>query len=104
MKQLAMIFSFVLLTFSVNAQTVNLKANCYLSGGKSAVCEVCNDSYSRPIRCAMKIRGITSYGYWFKGSQRGVLRPGSCMSGYVSANNPYTDPLVDAQAYASCRF
>ncbi len=105
MKQLTIVITFLLLTLTTNAQSrVNLKANCYINGGKNAVCEVCNNRYSRPIRCSMKIKGITSYGYWFKGNQNGIVYPGSCMSGYVSANNSYRDPLVDAQAYASCRF
>lgn len=90
-------------TYAVEKR-VNLNANCYVNGGANAVCEVCNFAYSRPVQCAMQIRGLTSRRFWFNGHQNGIVYPGQCMNGYVYANNPYVDPLIDAQARVNCRF
>jgi len=95
------------LSVSANNKVMNklyMNANCFVNGGVNAVCEACNYSYNRPVRCAMQIRGMSSRGFWFNGNQFGVLYPGQCMNGYVYANNPYVDPLVDANASVNCQF
>ncbi len=79
------------------------RAYCEINAGRSANCEVCNFESYAPIHCEMSIRGRTLYGFWFQGSQVGAIPYGQCMYGYVYANNPIRDPLVSADAYASCR-
>ena len=83
---------------------INMRANCFINGGANAVCEVCNYQFSRPILCQMTMRGLTSRRFFMNGQQTGVVLPGQCMQGFVYANNPYVDPLIDAQANVSCRF
>jgi len=100
-------FFFILCSSSfanVEKRGFSLNANCYLNGGSNAVCEACNFQYNRVIRCSMQIRGMSSRGFWFNGYQNAIVYPGQCMNGYVYANNPYVDPLVDSQARVNCSF
>lgn len=79
------------------------QAYCEINAGHNATCEICNfDSY-RPIKCHMSISGRTLYGFWFKGNQHAAIPYGKCMYGYVYANNPMRDPLISAEASATCR-
>lgn len=105
MKKFMMLFVFVVVGFLSTTQAyVNASANCWVNGGGQAVCEVCNSYYSSPIACRMNIRGLTANGYWLNGRQSGYVMPGQCINGYVRANNPYVDPLIDANVNFNCRF
>ncbi|MGI4992000.1 hypothetical protein ACRXCV_05195 [Halobacteriovorax sp. GFR7] len=105
MKKFMMLFAFVIVGSLSNAQAyVSANANCWVNGGGQAVCEVCNHYYSRPIYCNMNMRGLTAYGAWMTAFQNGYVMPGQCINGFVRANNPYVDPLVDANVNFNCRF
>lgn len=101
----------VILSVNLAAQSVETMSSentftqrgyCEINAGDSATCEICNYESYRPIRCQMSIRGKTLYGLWFQGSQYGAIAYGQCMYGYVYANNPMRDPLISAEASATC--
>ena len=104
MRELVLVFSMVYMVTATAVEKINIQANCWISGGANAVCEVCNYQFSQPMLCQMNVSGKTYRGFNFQGIQKGVVVPGQCMNGYVYANNPSFDPLIDAWANVNCRF
>jgi hypothetical protein len=95
----------IFMTCSAQAFAYNwfpVQANCSVSPA-TARCTVYN-RYYRPMICNIQVAGRTYFGY--SAFNRATIRVSGGAYGYahVSANNPYNDPLVRAQASAQCRF
>lgn len=100
MKTLLLIAATLL---SLNSQAFQVQARCQLQAGQSAICQVCNNSY-QAVYCNMSLQGRTSRGFWLNEFGNGYLAPGQCMTGYLYAHDPYTDPLINANGQANCSF
>lgn len=92
------------MTLSLNTMAwFNFQANCLLNGGVNAVCKACNSTY-QTMYCEMRVQGVTRSSFWYNGFQSGHVSSGQCIQGFVYANNPYLDPLINASATVQCRF
>ena len=99
------LLSVVLLAGSLQAMAYNwfsVQTHCSVNRAQ-AHCTVYNRWYT-PIQCQINANGITSYGYYLNLSRFVTVFPGMHQGVYVSASNPYLDPLYQANAQAYCRF
>lgn len=99
MKRIIMIL-ITLLPLMTNA--FSLQAYCQVNRAQ-ATCFVNNHLY-QPVFCQAQATGITSYGYAANAWANGWIYPGQSVSLYVYAQNPYNDPLMNAQVFTNCRF
>lgn len=79
-----------------------VSANCSFNPAVGQ-CSVFNQ-WPTPIRCEIRIRGIVRSGAWFTAREVVTVYPGQEAYGYVYAQNPNFDPLVDTGGVANCRF
>lgn len=103
MKKLILAAS-LLTVFStpVFARQINLRAVCSVNRSQ-ATCEVYNH-LNFPVYCYARAVGVTRYGFNANFAAQGVIYPGQSMYVNVYAHNPYNDPLVRANAKATCSF
>lgn len=76
--------------------------NCFIDG-RGASCQTTNYRFNS-IFCEAQAFAQTSYGYVLNGFYQGWIQPGQSAFVYVRANNPFTDPVIRANATARCLF
>lgn len=95
------LFLVVLATsFSASAFFVQGQAQFNQAQGSWFVC----NNFGRPIYCDGNVYGQTRFGATMYGTINGPVYPGSCINGYVYANNPYADPLVIVNGQVDCQW
>ncbi len=96
------IFALLLSLTPALAQRVNLNGNCYVNQAR-AICVVEN-FLRQPVYCEANVKGITSYGFRATTYGQGWIYPGQTMRLEVFAQNPWNDPLINANVRTNCRF